>query len=209
MVKNRPASSFSRKQGNREPKKLILVVVEGEETEFNYFNAFRKNNRLQTLSLEVEPSNKSAPVHVVEYANTLYKQKEKDSKKGNGLQYDEVFCVVDGDTDLNNYTTAIERAKKYNFHFIYSIPCFEFWFLLHFNCSTHPYNTCGSLIKELRKYIPNYEKNIDIFNLLNSNCSTAITNSRKMCQFQSETCTDLRPNPITMVHLLVEKLFLL
>ena len=46
-------SQIKRRLGNREPKKYVLIVVEGEETEYNYFCELRRDLRLITTTVEV------------------------------------------------------------------------------------------------------------------------------------------------------------
>ncbi len=160
MAKQRNNSSFRRKSHYRKTRKIILIVVEGEKTEYNYFNALKNNLKLSGVTVDVTPSKNSDPINVVKHAQHLDKQRRKESKKEDKLIYDKVFCVVDGDTDVNNLRTAREQAHKDKFEFILSVPCFEIWFLLHFAYSTKSYNCCKEVIKSLRnkQYWPEYDK---------------------------------------------------
>lgn len=152
MVKPRNTSSLQRKKIKGQERKLILIVVEGEDTEVIYFNSLRKALRLTNVSIEVEPSKHSAPLHVVKYADQLKNRRIEESRKNNNKSpYDEIFCVIDGDhLDENNYYDARDLANKKKFQFIPSIPCFELWFLLHFEASTKSYQSCESLQQNLK-----------------------------------------------------------
>lgn len=57
--------------------------------------------------------------------------------------------------------------------------CFELWFLLHFQYTTKEFNN-GSIIKELTKNVPNYKKNMNVFDKLYDKNVEAINNSKKL-----------------------------
>ena len=208
MAKKRSTSSLKRSGGNRQPRKIILIVVEGKETECNYFNQLKKHLKLTGVSVEVKPSKSSAPFNVVDYAHQLYKQREKESKKGRTLKYEQVFCVVDCDhPDVNNYRSARNKAKQYGFYFIYSNPCFEIWFLLHFNYSTRIYSNCQQVINDLKQYIIEYKKAINVFELIFSELNNAIQNAKKLETYHQKNGNndELNKNPSTKVYVLVEQ----
>jgi hypothetical protein len=91
-----------------------------------------------------------------------------------------------------------------------SIPCFEFWLLLHFIYTTRPFDAppgdsiCSRVIEELKKYLPAYQKgDQDIFNKIQDSLDNAITNASRVQQFHQTSGTD---NPSTLVHSMVEYL---
>ena len=59
-----------------------------------------------------------------------------------------------------NKKTFDEFKKKYenseNVVLCPSMPCFEYWFLLHFTNDVTLYKTCGSVVKKLEPYIRHY-----------------------------------------------------
>ncbi len=88
-----------------------------------------------------------------------------------------------------------------------SIPCFELWFLLHFNYSTKSYQSCDNLIQDLKKYIKKYQKNNDIFDLIYPNLEKALENSQKLKSFQIKNDSNIYlANPITLVDQLIQEL---
>ncbi len=135
MSKRRSNNSLKRKSRNFNPRKLILVVVEGEQTEVNYINSLVRELELPTTKVSVVPSSYGTdPRSVVEYAEDLYKGRIQKNKKANNTKYDEVFCLIDRDWhDLNNYNSAIQKAQACGFKIIRSNPCFEVWLLLHYS----------------------------------------------------------------------------
>ncbi len=111
-----PRTSRSRPQASREPRPTILIVCEGQETEPNYFRAFKVTNDVYG-----------------EGRNT--RDLVDDAKCRNDAQgaFDQVWCVFDRDEFPNdNFDNAIARARSNGFHIAYSNPCFELWYLLHF-----------------------------------------------------------------------------
>ncbi|VAW44700.1 hypothetical protein MNBD_GAMMA04-1585 [hydrothermal vent metagenome] len=96
------------------------------------------------------------------------------------------------------------------FEAITSVPCFEYWLLLHFNYITHPYcktenkSICEKVIQELKCYLPDYEKGISgVFSELLDKMDGAIASSKGVLAEANRNETD---NPSTHVHELVEYL---
>lgn len=89
------------------------------------------------------------------------------SERDTGDSFDKVFCVFDKDKH-QDYNQAIQKIEstspKNTFHTVTSVPCFEYWILLHFTYTTKPYTHTGSksccevLIDELKNYLPGYQK---------------------------------------------------
>ncbi|MGB5306686.1 MAG: RloB family protein [Gammaproteobacteria bacterium] len=96
------------------------------------------------------------------------------------------------------------------FSSINSVPCFEYWLLLHFIFSTKSYtgagakSACACLIEELHKYIPGYSKGArGLFKDLMDQTDRAVANSERALQDAERIGTD---NPSTLMHDLVEYL---
>lgn len=205
MVKKR---ELGRKIGKRKARKFILIVVEGKETEINYFNSLKQYLKLVTLSIEVVSSKYSDPLSVVNHALFLKQQRQNLSNNTLKLPYDEIYCVFDGDhPNRQNYRDAIAQANKHNLSVIASIPCFEIWFLLHFQYSTQIFHNCDEVGRKLKTYIPHYEKSLNVFPIISIQTKTAIINSEKLFQYHDDLTTQDFPNPSTDAHQLVKKLF--
>ena len=83
--------------------------------------------------------------------------------------YDRVYAVFDRD-DHENYANAIHRAEAQNgklknderkpisFCAIVSVPCFEFWLLLHFE-DVRAWLHRDVVYDRLTQHIPGYQKN--------------------------------------------------
>lgn len=114
----------------RHPAPRILLVCEGEKTEPIYFrdmvNAWGLGNQVK-----IGKNDGSSPDKVVAQAEELYAQAQRE-----GDAFDEVYCVFDRDAH-ERFKEAVARlqelrAKGQPLNTVVSVPCFEFWLLLHF-----------------------------------------------------------------------------
>jgi len=207
-VRNRAAprasgASFRRRPGERPVKKLALIVCEGEKTEPNYFRALREHFHINTAAVRIPPNPRgSAPISVVDFAAKIY---QEDGG------YDRVYCVFDKD-EHESYERAMQRVRGYALRKLDSIPmqamtsvpCFEFWLLLHFTRTTRPMGRCDKVIAQLRRYLQAYVKGGgNIVDELLPHIDDAISNGRWVSAQQAAAGTD---NPSTNVHELVEAL---
>jgi len=204
--KERNKESLRRRMARRNPYDVVLIVCEGGKTEPQYFCELRSNLKLNNLNVVVTGECGSDPCSVVDHAI------EKAKIEGD---YDRVFCVFDKDRHPN-YSDALDKIqhirlkKSQQIKAITSVPCFEFWILLHFEYTTRPFDSigkrsiCDSVIRCLKRYIPNYEKGrADIFHRTKADIDTAIQNAKKVVEAAKSGGTD---NPSTLVHELVQYL---
>ena len=145
-----------RRSGVRKYFPVILIVTEGLKTEPSYFRKLREEYGLSKSRVWIVASKRPAPTQLVKEAQ-MYIENEN-------IDYHSVFCVFDRD-DGEKYDQAISELGKLqrradirckNFVVVPSIPCFEFWYLLHVSASRKPYGLmgapCNSLITDLRKF---------------------------------------------------------
>lgn len=204
MVKRVPQKS--RGKYRRRERKLILLAVEGRKniTETNYFNHF--NREQSEYSIRFVPCNETDPVNLVNKAEEDWIKEKCDAKFG-----DLVYCVFDTDTDpekQNEIDEAIRLTQRSHVEVVLSNPCFEVWYILHFKYSSGSFNSNDEVIKALRKYIPWYEKNKDVFPELHSNTQKAVLNARRLEQYHKDNDNrrGIARNPGTEVYRIVEKL---
>lgn len=95
-----------------------------------------------------------------------------ETASGLGKRIEEVLqdegiaiCVFDADVSTWNEVErkkldALRKKYKGNPSVLLcdSMPSIEFWFLLHYKNTTRHFGTSKAVIKELRKYIPQYDK---------------------------------------------------
>ena len=132
-----------------------------------------------------------------------------------------VWCVSDVDVDnntpdaqkskniqLNEYT---KMANEHGFKIALSNPCFELWFLLHFEYTAGYIDDYDAVEKKLLAHLPNYKKNGDIFGIIVDRQASAIDYAKKLKRYHEVELerTDLynvSVNPYTNVWELVESL---
>lgn len=164
LTKNRRISK-DRVRKLRIPKNKIIIAVEGKnKTEKTYFSNFDDGKKRYSISFA--KGNYTDPVNLVKMLIIEIKKLGLDLENN-----DEAYCIFDTDIDIQKnilINDAINLAKENNIKVITSNPSIEIWFLLHFEYTTSRMNN-KELIKRLKKYYPNYDKNINIFKDINQN----------------------------------------
>jgi hypothetical protein len=197
--------SLKRKQtSGKQRQKRILIVCEGE-TERIYFMELRRKFQLHAVVVDTKNVG-SAPINVVERA--LKKRNEVKNQPED--KFDEIWCVFDRESETENSTfhEAVKKAQDNSLQLAVSNPSFEFWYLLHFRETTRLFANSHEVERELRNktYIPDYEKNMDVYARLADKTEDAIKRSQHIRQNHPDYPTDKFPNPSTTVCKLVKKL---
>lgn len=204
--KAKKASELARRKARRAPYAKVLIVCEGERAEPYYFNDLKDHYGLNSANVEVCGDCGSDPLSIVAHAKQRYRE-EKDA----GDAFDKVYCVFDKDAHAN-YMQGIDAirgaAPKGVYVAITSVPCFEYWLLLHFSYTTNPYNAlpgnsaCNQVLTDLKGHMPGYAKgNHDTFTALVGQLDFAKNNAIRALKTAEANHTD---NPTTLVHELVE-----
>lgn len=199
---------LSRRKSKRSSYEKVLIVCEGEKTEPNYFNEQVNHYKLNSANVAVDGSCGSSPKSVFERAKELAQIEES-----RGDAYDRVYCVFDKDSHSSYAQTLVDidsHKSCSKFLAVTSVPCFEYWLLLHFQYSTKPYHSSGKssiadqVIKDLKVFITNYSKGDNaIFTQLLGQLEFAKQNAIRANKTANSNHTD---NPTTLVHELVEYL---
>lgn len=199
---------LSRRKSKRSSYEKVLIVCEGEKTEPNYFNEQVNHYKLNSANVAIDGKCGSSPKSVFERAKELAQIEER-----RGDAYDRVYCVFDKDSH-ETYAQTLVDIDSFESNSIFiavtSVPCFEYWLLLHFQFSTKPYHASGKssiadqVIKDLKMFIPHYSKGDDaMFTQLLDQLDFAKQNAIRANEAASNNHTD---NPTTLVHELVEYL---
>lgn len=207
-------AELARKPANKKALAKILIVCEGLKTEPGYFKDLISHFDLLTASvIDVSGDCGSSPMCVYQHARKKYTEMQNQ-----GAPYDEIYIVIDKDahTDYMATLDAIQRSRPQKIWIATnSVPCFEYWLLLHYTYTTKAYlnlpnNSSGKqIVRELKKYIKDYEKGdkdifIKTFNSLESkNLNEVIVKAEESFTAAEASGTD---NPSTKVHKLVERL---
>jgi len=143
----------------------IIVAIVGEGiTEWHYFNDLKQTEK---YSFQVKPE---LPKH--SDVDAILKKAIELREKG----YDKILCLFDMDRILSDQTEKekyLKYRQKYhnkksknkgNIVFYNTMPCIEFWFLLHFNpYSTRIFQNYESIKPYLLKYLTGYDKSDEYF----------------------------------------------
>lgn len=198
--KARAAKDLKRKNASKETYDRVLIICEGTKTEPIYFNSLISDLELSLANVKIFPSPDTCPLKLAMFA--LECNIDDD--------FDRVYCVIDRDKhakyqDAMRFINNNGRLTLAN-----SVPCFEYWLLLHYNFSTAPFYGNATLtpgeeaVAALQRYMGNYEKGSrDIYKLVKNSTEFAIANAKRANEAAIATCTD---NPTTKIGELVQYL---
>jgi hypothetical protein len=214
----------SKSYESRKPLAKVLIVCDDKKSAVYYLKGLRKELKISESTVEIYGyayDQKS----LVEKTISLFMEKQRNNKR-NGLTddkpYDNVYCVFDQDASHKDdphflkYTEAkvliknTQLADGVIFKAITSVPCYEFWLLLHFKCTDQPFaNTqqksiCDMVIKALKQEpeMSNYgKKDKKIFDKVKDRLPEAIKNAEFVAKSNQQMGSD---NPSTLIYQLVE-----
>ncbi len=205
--KARKAVSLQRQKAKRSAYDRILIVSEGQKTEPNYFMELRDAFGLNPHNIIIIGRG-TDPLSVVKFALKEYR---------NNKDYNRLYCVFDKDQHTT-YQAALDKIKSTRLasgdtiHAITSVPCFEFWLLLHFIYTVQPFHAtgkksiCDQVIVKLKhkNRLPDYQKgDANLFEQIKDKLEKAKERAKRVRQHNQATGTD---NPSTQVDELVEYL---
>lgn len=189
----------------RKQKSKILIAAEGKnKTEKTYFSNFEDGKK--SYNITYARGNNTDPLKLVKMLI-----KEIDELKLDLQDDDVAYCIFDTDVDPNKnkiIEEAIQLARKNNIKIITSSPCFELWFLLHYDYTTANMDS-EEVIKRLKEYYPKYEKNINIYPDIIKKIDLAIDCAKKLEKYQTDNnrrIGTVEANPNTEVYKIVEYL---
>ena len=193
-----------RKRNVREPKKIILIVCEGE-TEKKYFNTFRTRYRNNNIKIHTDFILQNDSINLIKFTKT----KRSLVKDFDANEKDCAWCVFDVDNNTDKVLKKVnDFAKKANIEIALSNPCIELWFLLHYK-EVHSQISVQDSLSKLKEFIPNYKKGKIDYTILSKNTQKAISNAKKLNETHEKNQIDLittKSNPSTQVFKLIESI---
>lgn len=210
MAKPKNRELLQRRRPRREPYDRVLIVCEGAQTEPNYLRELVRYYQLSSANVEITGDSGSAPMSVVEYAIQRF---EADP------DYNSVFCVFDRDQH-SRYGGALERIRTKKlvrrdgrrklgtarFEAVTSVPCFEYWILLHYRYTTTELARFGD-VHHLLRQIPEqagYAKGAQgLFVATRTRLDDALSNADRANAEAARNNTD---NPTTRIPVLIRYL---
>nr|VFJ54920.1 MAG: RloB-like protein [Candidatus Kentron sp. DK] len=203
--KAKKARDLARRKARRAPYAKVLIVCEGEKTEPNYFRGLIDHYKLNSANVEIADHRGTDPMGIFTHARQRYRE-----TKDMGDPFDRIYCVFDKDTHAKYQEAldAIARATPPETYFVInSVPCFEYWLLLHFTYTRKPYqllpgrSACDQVLSELKQYLSDYAKGEEnTFSKLIDPLQFAKENAARALREAESNRTD---NPSTKVHELV------
>lgn len=181
---------------SRTAKSAYAFVVDGECEKW-YLEMLRENEKDKNLTIKPELKQKMTVEQQYERVIQLIKD-----------GYDKVFWIIDFDTlnkeqneakkgknilqEFNKYYSKIKANKKAVV--IINNPCLEYWLFLHYRQTSKFYKDYNSLLPDLKKFLPDYEKseryykkkNNDIYKRLLPNLAFAMDNAKRLSDFDIE-----------------------
>ena len=187
---------LKRPLGERRYKKLFIIASEGVKTEPRYFALF--NNQQSVIKVTcLRGKSESSPPQVL-------KRMTKHLKQESLKKSDQAWLVVDKDhwTDEQLQQLHAWAQSCENYGFVLSNPKFEYWLLLHFEdgAGVSSSHACSD---RLKRYLPNYNKDIDPGKISPEMISNAIQRAK---QRDNPPCSDWPRSIGSTVYRLVERL---
>ncbi len=199
------AKIAQRTQNTQNERETLVIACEDSVSAPLYFKAIFddliKNHAIAASSLVIAKHKHTNPDGVL-----------KDLLDHPNYQdFDHQWIAIDRDEErtnggghtLENFNRAIDRAKSKGIKVAYSNPCFEIWYLLHFDYRDTVINR--DELVQLLKHNYRYEKN-QLFTLNQDQQRIAINNAKNLIQSWVNTQGTTKPatdNPSTTVHDLV------
>ena len=198
--------------GTRAPAPRYLLVCEGSKTEPSYFRDMLQDFGVPSGQVRIAKNDGLSPDQVVSRALELF-----DEEHRSGDAFDEVFCIFDRDAH-EHFQNAVARLKDLAKEGkplvgVVSVPCFEFWLLLHFGYTAKPFAAKGKksvgqvVVSELKTKpgFAKYDKGTQgIYALLKPRLADALRYASHLHATQSGESTF--QNPSTQVQQLISKL---
>jgi hypothetical protein len=159
------------------------LILCGGGTERRYFEFFVRQRRLGPIVSIEKNCEGLDPKSVVELAVKRKAENARDVKRGEAAVFDAIWCVLDMEGCANRPPTADaakDQARHHRILLVWSAPCFEFWYLLHFEYTSAPFANCDAVIQRLKQHLPDYEKSGEYSEILDDLTQTAIDNARKI-----------------------------
>ncbi|MFG2038221.1 RloB family protein [Dactylosporangium sp. NPDC048998] len=128
-----PPASLRRKVGERQPRKTLVILCEGQRTEPEYLDALRRDREVHDVAavdIRIESNASGAvPLTLVRRAIEIRERARQEQS-----EIDEIWCVYDVEWPKHHpsLTEARDLAQRNGINLAVSNPCFELWLVLHF-----------------------------------------------------------------------------
>lgn len=206
MAKGKPRQpdKLRRRAAEREPYDHVLILCVGE-TESAYFQEVRSACSLRAVNVVISPDAEGQdPSRMVKTA-----KESQARQRAQKNEYDRVWLVFDRDR-FEQFETALNNCNQTGIDSAWSVPCFEYWLLIHFTQTDAPFRASGGLTgaqcceRALLEHVPNYKKGSPMaFQATWEHVDRAIQRAKRRL---ADPDWAHEKNPSTNVHEIVEYL---
>lgn len=186
-----------------QPKPRILIITEGEKTEKQYIEGYKRACKNPRVAIEYGRGG-AVPLTLVQRAKTRKQETDRQARqeRDENLKFEEVWCVFDRD-EHPNFDQAIEEARHSSIRLAISNPCFELWLLLHFNDAPGLQHR-DKITEKLCSCVTGYNKSIN-YSVYAPGNKDASRRARQLDK-QAELVGEAYRNPTTGMWQLVESI---
>lgn len=193
-----------RNQNQRRTKSVIAIGCEGKnKTETIYFKNFVSRECIIKFSTGIHTD----PIGM---ANDLVDFIDKEDIKS---EYgDKIYLLIDTDVNENKQNQINETKEicnKQGIELITSTPSFEYWYILHDECTSKSYQSSKQIKREMKSKISNYSESLNVYPIIKNKTDDAIKHAKRIEKYQIENGKDIdsdKANPHTSVYRIVEEL---
>lgn len=155
---------LNRRPPSRTLVRKIVIACEGSKTEPGYFESIRKELRLRTLQIIVlRHQGRTDPRSIIE---RVIEERQEMRRNQTWTEGDSAWAVFDGDEHIEqspeNWKNAITLAKNQKIQLAITNPCFELWYLIHFQ-NHFAQISRDRVINLLEKHIAKYDKSMCLY----------------------------------------------
>lgn len=192
----------NRKNESRKVRDSFMIFTEGK-TEEGYFKSFK----VRCKSLNGGDVKKLVEEAIIQKGKSIAAAKGDQRK-----MIDQYWLVFDQDNSSKvDFSNAIEKAIENDIKLAYSCPCFELWFLFHFE-KIEAHLTKAMIEKRLKRNLSDYsarnkgvEQGVALWYKLNSQLDAAINNAKSIHGMIGSD-KDAFNKTVTSVYKLIEEL---
>lgn len=193
----------SRRKSCRVSANILYIISEGAKTEPIYLRELERHFR-ETLRyrLKILCAPHTDPVGLVKDALEYLKECESQ---------DEVWCFFDRDDNQDGQLKEATLLAKDKVHIVFSNPCFELWYYLHFHYSAAQ-DDQREMKRRIKTLIPGYTESMPVLQVLCNaphSLQDAIRHAKRLNEHHSSAENDITlrsGNPSTQVYKILEKL---
>jgi len=196
---------FQRRETRRRIARKVLIGYEGK-TELYYLEAIQSEHRLPAI--QFVKADGHDPLSVV--SAVMRALDEQSMERGGWRKGDTAWAVFDGDEHIENseanWKAALRLAEQKGIELAITNPCFELWYLLHFQDQFARLSR-NQAQASLKRRLPNYEKTRTLYpDPLRDLTDTAIERAKALEARAVDNRLPPHQNPCAGAYKLVELL---